>query len=52
VTADHLRVLDRFQTTADLLAFARSKPIRTVKEGGRDFRKTAGWASSDGGIPW
>jgi 8-oxo-dGTP pyrophosphatase MutT (NUDIX family) len=52
VTADHLRVLDQFQTTAELMAFARSKPIRTVKEGGRDFRETAGWASIEGGIPW
>jgi 8-oxo-dGTP pyrophosphatase MutT (NUDIX family) len=52
VTADHLRVLDQFRTTAELRAFARSKPIRTVKEGGRDFRETAGWASIDGGIPW
>jgi 8-oxo-dGTP pyrophosphatase MutT (NUDIX family) len=52
VTADHLRVLDQFRTTAELRAFARSKPIRTVKEGGGDFRETAGWALIDGGIPW
>jgi 8-oxo-dGTP pyrophosphatase MutT (NUDIX family) len=52
VTADHLRVLDQFQNSADLMAFARSKPIRTVKEGGRDFRETAGWESNVHGIPW
>ena len=51
VTVDHLRVLKNFRTTADLLAFARSKPIRSVKAR-RDHRFRDGWDLGTDGAPW
>jgi 8-oxo-dGTP pyrophosphatase MutT (NUDIX family) len=51
VTVDHLRVLDAYRSTADLLEFARSKPIRTVKAR-RDHRRADGWNLGGGGAPW
>lgn len=48
VTVDHLRVLDRFDSTAELLAFARTKPIRSV----RARRRPDGWDLGANGAPW
>ncbi len=48
VTVDHLQLLDRFTSTAELLAFARTKPIRTV----RARRRPDGWDLGDNGAPW
>jgi 8-oxo-dGTP pyrophosphatase MutT (NUDIX family) len=48
VTVDHLRLLDTFSSTADLLAFARAKPIRTV----RARRSPDGWDLGGNGAPW
>lgn len=48
VTVDHLRLLDTFASTADLLAFARSKSIRTV----RARRDHEGWDLGGGGATW
>lgn len=51
VTVDHLRVLSHYRSTADVLAFARSKPIRSVKAS-RDHRQRDGWDLGTGGAPW
>lgn len=51
VTVDHLRVLRHYASTADLLTFARSKPIRSVKAR-RDHRFRDGWDLGTGGAPW
>jgi 8-oxo-dGTP pyrophosphatase MutT (NUDIX family) len=51
VTVDHLRVLDTFQSAAELLAFARSKPIRSVRAR-RDPGHPGGWDLGAGGAPW
>ena len=51
VTVDHLRVLRHYASTADLLAFARSKPIRSVKAR-RDHRFREDWDLGAGGAPW
>jgi 8-oxo-dGTP pyrophosphatase MutT (NUDIX family) len=48
VTVDHLRLLDTFGSTAELLAFARTKPIRTV----RARRSPEGWDLGGEGAPW
>jgi 8-oxo-dGTP pyrophosphatase MutT (NUDIX family) len=48
VTVDHLRLLATFGSAAELLAFARSKPIRTV----RARRLPDGWDLGDNGAPW
>jgi hypothetical protein len=48
VTVDHLQLLDRFGSAADLLAFARAKPIRTV----RARRGPEGWDLGGDGAPW
>lgn len=48
VTVDHLQLLDRFDSTAELLAFARAKPIRTV----RARRRPDGWDLGGDGTPW
>jgi 8-oxo-dGTP pyrophosphatase MutT (NUDIX family) len=48
VTVDHLRLLDRFGSTAELLAFARTKPIRTV----RARMRPEGWDLGGNGAPW
>jgi len=48
VTVDHLQLLDTFDSTADLLAFARTKPIRTV----RARRSPDGWDLGGNGAPW
>ena len=51
VTADHLRVLSAYRSTADLLEYARSKPIRSVRAR-RDHRFRDGWDLGTGGAPW
>lgn len=51
VTVDHLRVLKNYASTADLLAFARTKRIRSVKAR-RDHRYRDGWDLGTGGAPW
>ena len=51
VTVDHLRVLKNYASTAELLAFARSKPIRSVKAR-RDHRFRDGWDLGTGGTAW
>lgn len=51
VTVDHLRVLKNYASTAELLAFARSKPIRSVKAR-RDHRFRDGWDLGTGGAAW
>jgi 8-oxo-dGTP pyrophosphatase MutT (NUDIX family) len=51
VTVDHLRVLDTFQSAAELLACARSKPIRSVRAR-RDPGHLGGWDLGTGGTPW
>jgi hypothetical protein len=51
VTVDHLRLLSAYQSTAELLAFARSKQIRSVKAR-RDHRFRDGWDLGTGGAPW
>ena len=48
VTVDHLRLLDTFASAGDLLAFARTKPIRTV----RARRNREGWDLGGDGAPW
>lgn len=48
VTAEHLRVLAEYRSVAELLAFARSKPIRTVLS----RRGRAGWDLGENGGPW
>jgi len=48
VTVDHLRLLDTFGSTAELLAFACAKPIRTV----RARRSPEGWDLGGEGAPW
>jgi 8-oxo-dGTP pyrophosphatase MutT (NUDIX family) len=48
VTVDHLRLLDTFATASELLSFARSKPIRTV----RARRSPEGWDLGGAGAPW
>lgn len=48
VTVDHLRVLSAYRSTAELLAFARAKPIRSV----RARRNREGWDLGGGGAPW
>jgi 8-oxo-dGTP pyrophosphatase MutT (NUDIX family) len=48
VTEDHLRLLDTFGSAADLLAFARTKSIRTV----RARRSPEGWDLGGDGAPW
>jgi 8-oxo-dGTP pyrophosphatase MutT (NUDIX family) len=51
VTVDHLRVLARYQSTAELLAFARTKAIRTVRAR-RNPASPDGWDRGSGGAPW
>jgi 8-oxo-dGTP pyrophosphatase MutT (NUDIX family) len=51
VTVDHLRVLATYQSTAELLAFARSKSVRSVRAR-RDHRLQDGWDLGGGGAPW
>jgi 8-oxo-dGTP pyrophosphatase MutT (NUDIX family) len=51
VTVDHLRVLDAYRSTADLLTFARSKPIRSVRAR-RSLDSPDGWDLGAGGAPW
>ena len=51
VTVDHLKVLKNYASTADLIAFGRSKPIRRVKAR-RDHRYRDGWDLGTGGAPW
>jgi len=51
VTVDHLRVLSAYQSTAELLAYARSKPIRSVRAR-RDPNFRDGWDLGTGGAPW
>lgn len=51
VTVDHLRVLSAYPSTAELLDFARTKPIRSVRaRRDRNFRD--GWDLGTGGAPW
>jgi hypothetical protein len=44
-------VLARYDSAADVLAFARSKPIRSVRAR-RDHRRPDGWDLGGGGAPW
>jgi 8-oxo-dGTP pyrophosphatase MutT (NUDIX family) len=48
VTVDHLQILATFGTVAELLGFARTKPIRTV----RARRSPDGWDLGGNGAPW
>ncbi len=48
VTVDHLQLLARFRTVADLLQFARTKPVRTVQA----RRNREGWDLGGNGAPW
>jgi 8-oxo-dGTP pyrophosphatase MutT (NUDIX family) len=48
VTVDHLRLLGTFLSTGDLLAFARAKPVRSV----RARRRPDGWDLGGDGAPW
>jgi 8-oxo-dGTP pyrophosphatase MutT (NUDIX family) len=51
VTVDHLRVLTAYRSTAELLDFARSKQIRSVRAR-RDRGFGDGWDLGTGGAPW
>lgn len=51
VTVDHLRVLGAYPTTAAAIAFARTKPIRSVRAR-HDRRFRDGWDLGGGGAPW
>jgi len=51
VTVDHLRVLESYRSSADLLAFARTKPIRSVRAR-RDPGSPDGWDLGTNGAPW
>jgi 8-oxo-dGTP pyrophosphatase MutT (NUDIX family) len=51
VTVDHLRVLEAYKSSADLLAYARAKPIRSV-HARRDPNSPDGWDRGGRGAPW
>lgn len=48
VTAEHLRVISRYETTGALLQFARTKCIRTVLP----IRDHGGWDIGGADVPW
>jgi 8-oxo-dGTP pyrophosphatase MutT (NUDIX family) len=48
VTAEHLRVLEKYRSVAEVLQFARTKPVRTVLS----RRGRAGWDLGKSGGPW
>jgi hypothetical protein len=51
VTVDHLKMLATFGSVAELLAFARAKPIRTVRAQRRP-ELPDGWDLGGNGAPW